>query len=213
MRGRAPRLGTMGRTGSKRIKGTKLSELVGRQVQIETGRVYREPDEAERWSYVAQTGEFHVSVRMDRHEVVLWALWSPGILGPLFGVMGIPPEGAEVVVGFPDGDYEGDPVILGVTTTGDGLPVADLQDGRLLVMAQQGGEVWAYDGTGTPKALATKDDIDALASHVDQHRHEVQVSPPAFIPTSVPSNATAGPIGGSIDTSPAAAGTEVLKGK
>ena len=205
---RQPKVSPYGRTGSKRINQAQLRALLGDQVSILGGRVYREPDAVSHWDYDGVTGEMTVSVRLDQHEAVVWALWGPGVLGPNLGVIAPPAEGTEVEVGFPAGDFEGDPVVLSAMSTGAGVPDGDLQVGRLLVV---GDEIWLYNGTGTPKALALKEDVDALETFLKKHFDTLLGHTHAALngPPNTPGTGVVG-TGYSV---PSATGTSDVKGK
>jgi hypothetical protein len=117
--------------------------------------------DAERGSHYLtnEDGDLEVHVEIQGHEAGLWCLWSPLVAGAGWGVWFIPNEGTEVIVGFPDGDFSGDPVLLGCMPTG-GIP-GDLAEGRLLVtgpevlvkgdaVTVQGGSV-SVEAAGNPQ--------------------------------------------------------------
>jgi hypothetical protein len=71
----------------------------------------------------------------------------------------IPPVGAEVAVLVPTGDYEADPIIVGVL----GFPGDGLAESTVIIVAPQGGQVLIHDGaSGDAQALALKSDVQAI---------------------------------------------------
>lgn len=196
---RRPKLGIRGRTGSARINVAGLRSLLGLDDEgggrIELGTIQLFDGESAHWT-TTDEGDVIVSVRMDQGHVELWALWSPLVGGANKGIYLIPAVGTEVVVGFPLGDYEGDPVVLGCLPTA-GVP-DDLDATKVLIV---GVEVWVYDGTGTPMPLATLADVQAIQSDLDGHSH-------TYIPgTGSPATTTLNP------SVTAPSGTSVLKAK
>lgn len=122
----------------------------------------------------------------------------------------VPPVDSEVAVLIPQGDLEADPIIVGVISTPPGI----LTGSNVVIMARPGGTVEVYDGSGTPKALAYKEDVEALKDYVSQqftsaagHTHAVSGSSTTTVtPVAVSAPAASpGP--------PAPAGTSVLKAK
>lgn len=97
--------------------------------------------------------------------------------GPMMGVWGVPPAGAEVLVAIPDGDFDFEPMICSWYSSGQ-LP-DDIGPTTLVIAAPSGGEVYIHDGTGGVDQLVTKTAYEA-------HLH-----PSGMGPTGVPNNATA----------------------
>lgn len=128
--------------------------------------------------------------------------------GPLAGVWTVPPIGAEVMVAMPDGEITFSPTIVGILSTG---AVPDGVAPNVVVIAAPT-EVLVHDGNGGAAELATKADIDALAAHIDQHQHAGLLGGTGSAAALV-STPTKNILGAPADSSPAAAGTTVLKGK
>jgi len=85
-------------------------------------------------------------------------------------------------------------------------------DGTIEITAASGQEVLIASNGGTPEPLATKADVDALAAHVDGHRHAGALGGTGSAPalTSPPTNSVGG---APTDTAPDAGGTLVVKGE
>jgi hypothetical protein len=119
----------------------------------------------------------------------------------------IPPVGAEVVLGVPDGELEGGAVIIACESTGQ---VPDgLGETAIVIVAPAGGQVLVHDGAAADAVpLATKADVQALRDYVNAqfsgagHTH---VAPSGGGTTTVTT-----PVGG---TPGQPAGTTVIKGK
>ncbi len=134
-----------------------------------------------------------------------------------YGFYSVPLVGAEVVVVFPNGDrthplciatedrrhrpksndpgevgiyhFEGDLIQL----LAGGVVVHKSSDIRL-------GSILASD------PVALKSDLDALASHIDGHRHDAPQAPSGSLPTSTPTTTAAGARLGAADDAPDAVG-------
>ncbi len=136
--------------------------------------------------------------------------------GPGLGFWAIPPVGAEVVVGVPEGDLEAGVVILACESTGqvpDGLGPT-----TYVICVPAGGQLLVHDGAaGDAKPLPTLAEFNAHRAWVVSqfataagHTHTVSGSATTAI-QSVPSSPTAAPAPG---TPPGeATGTEALKTK
>ncbi len=124
-----------------------------------------------------------------------------------FGFTSVPLEGAEAVVVFPNGD-QGNPFVIGVEdrryrptdwTAGE----AGTFNAFSAMMRHKADGTTEITGGGAALALATKADIDALASHVDTHTHADPVTGFTTTPADI----------GGPQVSPSAAGTDKLKGE
>jgi len=88
--------------------------------------------------------------------------------GPGFGIWGVPPVGAEVLVTIPDGDLDFQPIISQTYSTGE-LP-SDINPAVLVIAAPAGGNVYIHDGSGGVDNLVTKSAYEA-------HTHPTGVGP------------------------------------
>lgn len=80
-------------------------------------------------------------------------------LGTGHGIWAIPPVGAEVLVALPEGDFEANPVIVGVLISS--VPNG-LQENTYVVQVPSGGTVKIHDGSaGDCKSLVTKEEFNA----------------------------------------------------
>lgn len=102
-----------------------------------------------------EEGDIAVSVITNGSGTPIWALLH-GAGGGGLGLWCIPPVGAEGVVTFPEGDFEGDAVFFG----GGGAPER-LDGTTVVIVAPAGGRVLILDAAGgTPKSLVTKDEFE-----------------------------------------------------
>lgn len=131
-------------------------------------------------------------------------------LGMSGGVWQIPAEGATVAVLVPQGDYECDPVIVGVV----GYPraadpaVTGLAENTAVIVVPSGGQLLVHDGTGADAVpLALKSDVDELRDKFNAHTHQV-----ATTGTAAAQTGTAAAVVAPFIADPMA-GTEVLKAK
>lgn len=163
--------------------------------------------ETSHWEVNAD-GDLQVSVVTHGHGAPITALLGALVGGNGKGVWVIPPIGTEVLVAFPDGDYEGDAVLVAVLSTGS-VP-AGLVDGNVVIV---GVEVLVHDGPGGAVPLARKSDVDALSSRFDAHRVIYNAHTHAYLPGPDPAIPTAVPVATDPTPTPTPAGTTVLKGK
>lgn len=98
--------------------------------------------ETSHWEVNAD-GDLQVTCLSHGHSAPITALLGAIVGGKGKGVWVIPPIGTEVLVCFPDGDYEGDAVIVGALSTGS-VPAA-LADGNVVIV---GAPVFISDGAG-----------------------------------------------------------------
>ena len=153
------------------------------------------------WSVNAD-GDLEVTVLTHSHAVPITALLGALVGGSGKGVWMVPPLGTEVLVAFPDGDYEGDAVIVGVMPTGS-VP-SGLTDGKVVIV---GIEVLVHDGAGGAVPLALKSDVDSLRTVFNAHVHVVTG-------TASPSgDAVAGTAAVTVAPAGPPIGTSCLKGK
>ena len=131
------------------------SSLVDEAVPSVMGVVAVHEGETSHWERDVDTGDVHVSVVTHGHGSPMKALLHGGGGGGV-GFWAIPPVGTEVAVVFPDGDYEGDPVLYG----GGGAPEG-LDGTTILIIAPAGGRVVIDDGSGGTGALVTKEEFEA----------------------------------------------------
>jgi hypothetical protein len=164
------------------------------RVWLEQGIVKKLPGEA---SHFRQDGgEIIVAVELQPALVHLEA--RLGYTCGVAGVFIIPDDGDEVLVGMPDGEAAGDPMIVGLL----GAAPSGLQPRKVYV---KGPEVLVFDtATGSAKALALKSDVEEVRGKFNGHTH----ADPS-------SGFTGGPLDGAhapISVN-APAGTTVLKGQ
>lgn len=142
--------------------------------------------ESKHWE-LSDEGQMLVSVVTNNHGVEIWAILRGGGFDG-HGVWSIPAVGTEVVLGFDNGEFEGDVWVVGV----HGKPPSGFDDTKTLVIDDA---VEIRSVNGAAQVLATKADVDALANFVQTMTMPV-------------SGATAGPTAGVV---PTATGTQVLK--
>lgn len=94
--------------------------------------------------------------------------------GPAAGLWLVPPVGAEVAVLVPEGDLAFGPIIVGVLSSG-AMPEG-VGPTAIVLASPSGGKVVIHDGTGVAKALAYKEDVDALKEAHDNHTHILTLS-------------------------------------
>ena len=160
--------------------------------------------DTEHWERDPDTGDVHVSVVTHGHGSPIKALLH-GIGGRIWV---IPSVGTEVAVVFPDGDFEGDPVLYG----GGGAP-EDLDGVTIVIEAPPGGKVKVRQSGGTSVELPTMADLNALREHVDRqfaqtggHTHAVVGLATTTIAAAMPVPATP-----TTDPAPTPTGTTVLE--
>lgn len=92
---------------------TALKQLIGEgdKVWCLAARVEVHDGEEDHYDVTAE-GAMMISVKTLRHDVPVWALLKGGGVG--IGVWYIPPVGTEVLLGFDDGEFEGDAYIAGI---------------------------------------------------------------------------------------------------
>jgi type VI secretion system (T6SS) baseplate-like injector VgrG len=117
------------------IAGAEMVPCVKATVALHEG-------ETEHWA-VNEDGDLQVTVKSHTFGSPITAVLGALVGGNGKGVWTIPPIGTEVLVAFPDGDFEGDAVLCAVLSTGS---VPDgLTDGNVIVV---GDEVIVHDGNG-----------------------------------------------------------------
>lgn len=139
-----------------------------------------------------------------------------------YGFSSVPLEGGEAVVVFPSGDRS-HPLVIAASdrryrpTSGEagqvtmyhykGATVTMLENGNIQLQPGPGGQVVVDDGAGGAKALAYKDDVDALANYIESSMTLTVAGTAAggLALTATASTPTVPP--------PSAAGTTVLKAK
>lgn len=138
-------------------------------------------------------------------------------LGMSGGVWQIPAEGAQVAILVPMGDYEADPVIVGVLgypRSADIATATGLSATTAVIVVPSGGQLLVHDGAaGDAVPLATKADVQALTDKVNAHAdaflthtHATAALGPPVAPVVVPPAVAP-------SHAPDPAGTTVLKGK
>lgn len=128
----------------------RSQEATASAFSICVGVVFVENGKTSHWELTDEQNII-VSVRLRRGLVPIWALVSD------IGGLRIPDVGTEVVVGH-DGGVEGVGVILGTVPKVTQAIATEAATKRLII----DNEVWVYDGTGTPVALALKSDVQAV---------------------------------------------------
>ncbi len=126
--------------------GELKAALADDRVSIRMGLVKKFDGETSHW--FTENGDVFVDVEL--------APFGQPTLCRLVSVSGgwvIPPEGSEVVVGFPQDDFEGNPILFACTTSGT-LPYG-LAENTLVIIAPAGGTVQITDGSGTAVSLTT----------------------------------------------------------
>lgn len=146
----------------------------------------------------ASNGQIMVSVITNQHAVPIWAQLRGGDFSRR-GVWTIPAIGTEVILNFDNGEFEGDPYIIGVI----GRAPEDL-DGEVTLIIDNKVKIRSLDGTAAP--LPTMDDFNALKNYVENHTHTYAPGPGAPVQTTPPSVP-----GGAPDPAPTPNGTQVLE--
>lgn len=78
--------------------------------------------------------------------------------GSAHGVWAVPPEGTEVAVLIPDGEFEAEPIIVATLSSG-ALPASEgVGEDRTIIV---NGEVLIHDGSGGTEPLVKKSEFDA----------------------------------------------------
>lgn len=142
---------------------------------------------------VNEEGDVIVSCLTLNHEVPIWANLDTLAGSSGHGVWFIPDEGTEVMIGFDDGDFEGEAYIIGRTSSGNAPE--GLAPGKVFVL---GVEVQVRSPNGTAQPALTMDDYTSLKSWLETHVH---------------SGVTTGPGTSAVATTPVpdAVGTQVAK--
>jgi len=109
---------------------------------------------------VNEDGDMQVTLLTHQHQVPITAILG-GLGGAGRGVWFIPELGTEVLVHFPDGDFQGDATVVGLMPTRS--TPAGLVPGKVFVI---GTEVQIRDA-GAAAAVAFKSDVQALRDYVD----------------------------------------------
>lgn len=189
-----------GRAGAKRLDvGQVKDALRDRRLWSGLGVVRLFPGEIEHFSI--ETGDepdvlVDVELMPNRERLVCR-------LGIAVGaVWRVPPVDSEVALLIPQGDLEADPIIVGVISEPPGL----LTGSNVVIMAPAGGTVEIYDGSGTPKELAYKEDLEAFKTVFDAHTHVLTVA-------AASGSGGTGTAAIPATPAPAPAGTTVLKAK
>ena len=152
---------------------------------------------------VNDEGDIIISVVTNQHGIPMWVNLDVVAGGAGRGIYMLPAIGDEVLVGFDDGDMEGEGYVIGRTTGGRGAPLG-LAPGKVVVV---GLEVLIHNGDGVCEPTVRLSEHQALCDKLDDHRHAyVDVGTPTL--TSTP---TLDPTGVTPDPMPTATGTPVLK--
>jgi hypothetical protein len=167
--------------------------LADDKVHVKMGVVTLFDGESSHWEL--DDGDLFVDVEIAPQGQPVLCRMSTAIGGANLGLWLVPPVGTEVIVAFPDGDFEGNPVIIGCMTSG--TAPANLSASIVVLRCPAGGEVRIDDGSGAVP-LATLADVQAVASAHSGHTH-------TGVTTGM---GTSGPAG-----SVSVTGTSVLKGK
>lgn len=148
------------------LKDSRLWACLGVVKAEGTGAYYELSDDDVLVEVQLQPSQTHITARL-------------GTIGGSFGagVWAVPPEGAEVLVVFPDGDLTLAPVITCLYTSGS-LPES-VGPTTLVVACPASGQVLIHDGSGATHKLVTK---EAFAAH----KH-----PTGTGPSGPPDNSTA----------------------
>lgn len=163
--------------------------------------------ETEHWERSAE-GAMTISVVTNQHAVPINAILKGGGNNGQ-GFWFIPSIGTEVLIAFENGDFDGDAYIVGI----HGHSPTGLQPGTLLVL---GDNVEIRSVGGTARALAFKDELEAVDAKYANHIHQDSTTAPTGGPiaTVIP-NGLPPPLffpGLPLDTV-TIEGTQVLKGE
>lgn len=154
---------------------TPYSNLVGEAQPAILARVAIHEGETSHYERDDATGQVHVSVVTHGTGQELTALLHSGGGGGL-GLWCIPPVGAEVLLLFPDGLFEGDPVLFG----GGGAP-SDLTGSTIIIVPPPGGKLLVHRPGAPAKRVASVEDIEVMRNELFNHQHTYLApgSPPA----------------------------------
>lgn len=153
--------------------------------------------------FVNDEGDIVISVVTNQHGVELHANLDVIAGGSGRGIYMLPALGDEVLIGFDDGDFEGEAYVISRTAGGGGAPEG-LAPGKVVVV---GLEVLVHSGDGVCEPLVRLSEHQALVDAIDGHRHSyASAGGPAL--TTAPVTDPAGVVP---DPMPPADGTPVLK--
>jgi hypothetical protein len=174
-------------------------------------------------------GEWTVEVVLHAHATPVTA-WLGGQWGGIdMGLWSSVKVGQECLVVFPEGDFEGRPVVVAfLSSTGqdathlpEEMVVGDKmrQDRVLLISTEDvqiitvgGGTVSIMQRGGTSSPVATLADVQALKQHVDGHRHLTPTfAVPAGQPSTVPDQSSPPFPSVTPDPAPTPTGTQILE--
>jgi len=144
--------------------------------------------------FVNDEGDIVISVVTNQHGVELHANLDVIAGGSGRGIYMLPALGDEVLVGFDDGDFEGEVYVISRTTGGGGAPEG-LAPGKVVVV---GLEVLVHSGDGVCEPLVRKSEFDG-------HTH----GPGSF--TTPTGGGGGGPVTGTSGGAASVTGTPVLK--
>lgn len=178
--------------------------LKDERVGLVKGRVETHEGEP---SHFEITAEGHVSLQCKSqiHGVPITAI-MPGGSDDGSGTWAIPAPGTEVLLGFDDGDFEGDAFVVQVF--GNAPPAVAAT--KVFI---QGTDVRVQAPGGTAVSLATKADLQADVDYLKNQFHATlgHVHVVAGAATTTITEGTGGP--GTSGTAPSPSGTSILRGQ
>jgi len=179
----------------------KISMLIARVV-VPAG-------ESKHW-FETKEGHIALSVKTHRYGLQINALLTT-MCGSARGVWAIPDVDTEVIVGFDEGDVEGDVFVLGIAGHKPPTQITD-SDVRLVLI---GDEIHAIKEGGTAEALAFKSDVKAISDYNNVQFNTLvgHTHSGGTISGSTGPPVEGGGVGGTPGTCPDPVGTDVLKGQ
>ncbi len=176
------------------MSGNLKKLLLDERIPAVAGFVKTPPEGGNHWDYVGPAGnrQLLIHVVTKGSHASLWCHPCGGMRAGR-GIWAIPDIGTEVLVSFDNGDFEGDPFIVGLFGRYDDS-VHTLVAGSTLIVDSS---VEIRSATGIPLALTTKADMDAHASWAASHFHTAPGG--------------GGPTTGPTTTPPTPSGTQILK--
>ena len=212
-----------GRRGTKRADLSTIREAIKDQREFFVKGLVLADDSGGPHFEVIE-GDVIVDVLVVPMEIEISAVVSSPVGGLGTGIYSIPPVGAEVVVGIPDGYLDFEPTVVGVCSS-QGAP-SGLVANTIVVVAPEGGEVLIHDGdSGEARELAYRSDVEALTDVFNAHIHQDATTAPTTVPVGASSVQLVKPAAvmpvtpfdvyspGAPQAAPAPEGTSVLKGK